>query len=181
MTPKQPLPVDYASPGMLPPKRFARGLVGWGLFIGLAIMFVLLMRRTPSASASPASFDQFYSDIESGNVQNVTISDDDVIYLARPLPGYSMALVSRVKLPQGMGHDWNFIHWIADSHNHNPGPKVSFETSNNLVVNLLLPLIPWLLIFFFIWFFVFRQLRRSATQQKIPTPVYIVNPEALQS
>jgi len=29
-------------------------------------------------------------------------------------------------------------------------------------VNILLPLVPWLLILAFIWFFVFRQLRNSA-------------------
>src|SRR5436853_7182689 len=36
------------------------------------------------------------------------------------------------------------------------------EDNANLVVNILVPLIPWLLILAFIWFFVFRQLRNSA-------------------
>jgi hypothetical protein len=37
------------------------------------------------------------------------------------------------------------------------------------------PLIPWLLIFGFIWFFVFRQLRMQGVRGQQPTPVYVVN------
>ncbi len=40
--------------------------------------------------------------------------------------------------------------------------KVDAENSSNLVTTILLPLVPWLLIFGFIWFFLFRQLRNSA-------------------
>ena len=36
------------------------------------------------------------------------------------------------------------------------------ENNQNLLSTILIPLIPWLLIFAFIWFFVFRQLRNSA-------------------
>jgi preprotein translocase subunit YajC len=51
------------------------------------------------------------------------------------------------------------------------------ETSANLLVNVLLPLVPWFLIFAFIWFFVFRQLRRAQPGEPKPAPVYIVTPE----
>src|SRR5207247_1206744 len=40
---------------------------------------------------------------------------------------------------------------------------VKVENNTNLILQVLLPLIPWLLIFGFIWFFVFRQLRNSAS------------------
>jgi cell division protease FtsH len=40
--------------------------------------------------------------------------------------------------------------------------KVEAKNQSNLLMNILLPLVPWLLIFGFIWFFVFRQLRNSA-------------------
>ncbi|MBC8107386.1 MAG: ATP-dependent zinc metalloprotease FtsH [Anaerolineae bacterium] len=39
---------------------------------------------------------------------------------------------------------------------------ISVENSQNILIQVLVPLIPWLLIFLFIWFFVFRQLRNSA-------------------
>ena len=36
------------------------------------------------------------------------------------------------------------------------------KNQSNLLMNILLPLVPWLLIFGFVWFFVFRQLRDIA-------------------
>jgi ATP-dependent Zn protease len=55
--------------------------------------------------------------------------------------------------------------------------EVRVENNPNLFVNLVLPLVPWLLIFLFIWFFVFRQLRKASPQPTKPMPVYIINPE----
>ena len=53
--------------------------------------------------------------------------------------------------------------------------------SNNLLLNILVPLIPWLLIFFFIWFFVFRVLRRAQTTPAEPMRVIVVNPPGGQA
>ncbi|HWB52929.1 MAG TPA: ATP-dependent zinc metalloprotease FtsH, partial [Tepidisphaeraceae bacterium] len=49
---------------------------------------------------------------------------------------------------------------IAEKAGSNVDIKV--EDSQNQIVNILLPFVPWILIFAFIWFFVFRQLRNSA-------------------
>jgi cell division protease FtsH len=40
--------------------------------------------------------------------------------------------------------------------------EIKVENSGSILTNLIVPFIPWLLIFGFIWFFVFRQLRNSA-------------------
>ena len=72
---------------------FGRGLFGWVLFIGLAIMLFMLLNSRPSTGGRPG-----------------------------------------------------------------PVPR---PVANSYVRNILLPVIPWLLIFGFIWFFVFRQIRRS--------------------
>jgi ATP-dependent Zn protease len=68
------------------------------------------------------------------------------------------------------------MQWLMD---HRQDAEVRVENNANPLVNLLLPLVPWLLIFLFIWYFVFRQLRNANRQQAQPkaTPVYIVNPE----
>jgi hypothetical protein len=73
--------------------RFGRGLFGWVLFIGLAIMLFMLLnsRQAPPGTAGP---------------------------VPRPV-------------------------------------------ANSYVHNILLPVLPWVLIFGFVWFFVFRQIRRS--------------------
>jgi hypothetical protein len=72
---------------------FGRGLFGWVLFIGLAIMLFMLLNSRP---------------------------------LARGTPG--------------------------------PVPR---PVANSYVRNLLLPVVPWVVIFGFAWFFVYRQIRRS--------------------
>jgi hypothetical protein len=80
----------------------------------------------------------------------------------------------RVPLPAGAGN-WSTIQWLLE-HANGAGVGVA-DNGPNFVVNILVPLIPWLLIFGFIWFFVFRQLRKqsggSAGEVK-PWPVYIV-------
>ncbi len=64
-------------------------------------------------------------------------------------------------IPQGASQSWGFSQWLlekAKAHNF----EVKIENSPSLLINLVYPLIPWLLIFAFIWFFVFRQLRNSS-------------------
>src|SRR5688500_752925 len=42
-----------------------------------------------------------------------------------------------------------------------PPPAVTTAPRESLFARVLVPLVPWLLIFGFIWFFVFRQLRKQ--------------------
>jgi ATP-dependent Zn protease len=126
----------------------------------------------PRTSTTAVSLDKLNADIESGFVRQVDLGDADLTYW----PVTSIATGPyRVNLPQGMSGDWNFVHWLMDNHNGHAA-AVHFDNGQNLVVNLLLPLIPWLLIFGFIWVFVFRRMK---DQRGRPMPVVIVNPEAL--
>jgi hypothetical protein len=64
---------------------------------------------------------------------------------------------------------------------HRNGATLRLENNPNVLGNILLPVVPWLLIFLFIWFFIFRQLRRQSPQpQPKAVPVYLVNPEQQQ-
>ena len=65
----------------------------------------------------------------------------------------------KVILPPDLVSSPQFIFWLTG---HSGEARVEYKSQNNYVINILLPLIPWLLIFGFIWFFVFRQLRNSA-------------------
>lgn len=171
MEPKKVIGVDYASPNFAPRKNRG-GLIGWALFIfiGLAVMFVMLMKQGRS-NFPIVSLSQLSADIETGNVSIVNVSDDELTYVAAA-PG---APVVRVNLLQGMGKDWNFVHWLMADHN-GKAATVNYDTNGNMVNNLILPLIPWLLIFFFCWLFFARMLKIAMR----PRPVVIVNPEALQ-
>src|SRR5438552_9013191 len=64
----------------------------------------------------------------------------------------------RVPLPEGTTSNWAFTQWLIENRG-DAGLGVR-DGGQNLLVNIFVPLIPWLLIFGFIWFFVFRQLRR---------------------
>jgi ATP-dependent Zn protease len=138
-----------------------------------------------SRSAQAVSFGQFRSDLLAGNVRGVVISSDELEYTAYSGTRTSASSLSparypstnnRVQLPQDMGKDWRFIQWISEEHS-NVLTDIQFTIDQNLVINLLLPLIPWLLIFGFIYFFVFRALRNQRWQK--PMPVVIVNPDSL--
>ena len=179
----QPPIAEYASPGMTPIRRTGRSLFGWMLFVGLAILFFLLMRQGRSSTPT-VSFGQFQTDLAAAVVQQVTVSPDEVEYTTtravrtnNPVVAGSSVTICRVQIAQDMGKDFRFIEWLS-TQSDSP-PDIRFDNQSNIVVNLLLPLIPWLLIFGFIYFFVFRQLRnaRNQTWQK-PMPVVIVNPES---
>jgi cell division protease FtsH len=178
MTDPSPQPViNYASPGaMRPPRRFTKGVFGWVLFIGLAVMiFIVLQGNRQPSFEIPLS--ELTTELSNGNVREVVIDGDTLRgHFVKPpasRPSASAAMAFRVELPPTTGQSWSFLQWLLD---HRMDAEVRVENNPNLLVNLLLPLVPWILVFGFIWFFVFRQLRKASTQPK-PMPVYIIDPE----
>jgi ATP-dependent Zn protease len=187
--PPPPGPSEYAPPG----RSRARGnLFGWVLFIGLAVMlFVILSNQ--NRHTTPIALSEFCDELTNGNVSAVTI-DGDILRgdFTRPVgfpgvPGGRIATF-RTDLPTGTGASWPFVQWLYSNSHH---ATIRVENSGSILTNLIAPFIPWLLIFVFIWFFVFRQLRNNrmiaaaapapapvAPQVPVPLPVVIVNPES---
>ena len=93
-----------AVPASVSKGRRVRGLIGWVLFISLAIMLFILMQRRPTAAPAPV-----------------------------------------------------------------PAPA---PAAGNSFARVLLPIVPWALIFGFIWFFVFRQMRMMQRQTKRASALY---------
>lgn len=171
-----PMPLGYATPA--PPKpssRFGRGLLGWLIFVGVAALLFALLKQSNSQDTSLALSD-FYSQVKAGNVARVSIDADSVEgqLRSRTMLGGLSVLNFRTSLPTGTGATWGFTQWLLDA--SPPTTVVRAEPTNNLLTNFVLPFIPWLLILAFIWFFVFRQLRKSGAQRS-PMPVVIVSPE----
>jgi cell division protease FtsH len=142
--------------------RFGRGIFGWVLFIGLAIMLITLLQYKTKPSA-PVSLTEFQTKLLEGKVQTVTIEGDDLngqFVSPQTLPGQQSPVTNfHTSVPTGSSSTWAYSQWMLD---HAHGADVKVENNQNLLINLLVPLIPWILIFGFIWFFVFRQLRNSA-------------------
>jgi cell division protease FtsH len=100
--------------------------------------------------------------LKGGKVQEMVIDGSEVTgTFTQPFQGASGAPFTKFKttVSSGPTPDW-FYDKVADL----SGGQTRWEVkdTNSILVNFLLPFIPWLLIFGFIWFFVFRQLRNSA-------------------
>ncbi|MGH7179136.1 MAG: ATP-dependent zinc metalloprotease FtsH [Tepidisphaeraceae bacterium] len=142
--------------------RFGRGVFGWVLFILLAVMLFVLV-QSHNRSATHIDLDRFWTLLNEHKVKEVTIEGDEVSGELQPgaylLDGHDVKAF-RTTLPQNNSTDWKFTQALLDA--AKGSAKIRAENNQNLVLQVLVPLIPWLLIFGFIWFFVFRQLRNSA-------------------
>ncbi len=143
--------------------RMGRGLFGWILFIGLVVMLVALFQMK-SKTYTPISLSEFRRTLAEDKIQTVTIDGDELngqFRSAEPIAGVVGQTVTLFKspVPQGNASNWEFTQWLLD---HAKNAEVKVENNQNLLINLLVPFVPWLLIFGFIWFFVFRQLRNSS-------------------
>jgi ATP-dependent Zn protease len=177
MPPYQPPGVmQYADPS-LAPKRNNRGWIGWVLFVGLAVvLFFTLQRQSPRSTA--ISLSEFVDQLSARNVAIVVVDGDTLRGdFARPAStgGAPKIIAFRTELPTGSGTSWAFMQWLLDNAH---GASIQVDNSGNWMANLLVPLIPWIVIFLFIWFFLLRNLRKNQAKLEAPRPVYIVNPES---
>jgi cell division protease FtsH len=142
--------------------KFGRGLVGWLLFVAVAaLLFVWLKQASPGATT--ISLSDFYHQVTSTNIEKMMI-DEANGYIEGKLKTDSVInnqKVSnfRVNMPSQMA-SWDFVKDMLST--TSTTTSISAEPTNNILMNFILPFIPWLLILAFIWFFVFRQLRNSA-------------------
>ena len=138
-----------------------KGFLGWVLFIGVAVMLFMLLNKTGSTYATIPMSD-FVERLENGRVRTVTVGNDEVSgeFMGIELIGGDKVGKFRVALVTGTTSNWAFQQWVVE---HRHGALVDVENNPNWVTQILVPLIPWLLIFAFIWFFVFRQLRKAQT------------------
>ena len=151
-----------------------RKLIGWVLFIGLAIMLFLLLNKAPSPYAS-IPIDEFTMLLKADRVRSVTVETDRLIgeFSHPQTTGNQGERVQRfqVQLPAGTTQSWLFMQWLLDNRQN---ATVRVENHPNWLLQVIIPLIPWLLIFGFIWFFVFRKLRGAQSTEMKPWPVYFV-------
>lgn len=167
-------PLDYAAPQTSQPGRFRREWAGWIIFGGLAVfLFIWLKQQNSGVTSIPLS--TFYAQMRADNISRVTIDGDELdgTFRAPVAMGASRVANFRTYLPTGAGGSWAFAQWLMDTSRKT---VVRAEPANNFLINSILPLVPWVLIFCFIWFFVFRRLRNQRLGQ--PMPVVIVNPPA---
>jgi ATP-dependent Zn protease len=177
--------ISYADP-TIRPQRPGRSWLKWLVIAVLVLMVcacVLLSipRRAPSGDEIPIS--EFRAQLLAQHVSKVTIVGDTLygsFGVPQPVVSSSGAIVKatrfRSELPVGTTGSWPFVEWLLD----NQGPAVvSVETdSNNLWMQLVVPFIPWLLIFGFVYFMLWRFTRTQRALREAPTKVILVNQES---
>ena len=148
--------LNYAAPNPAPGIRFGRGLFGWLLFIGLAVMLFMVL-DSGKGSLATLPLGVFVQRLEAKQVTSIVIDGDKIIGTITGGQRF------RTPLPPGMSGDWSFVQWLIEKSQGTA--VVEVHNPNNVWINILLPLVPWLLIFLFIWFFVFRQVRKASCAQ----------------
>ena len=140
--------------------RFSRGLFGWFLFATLCIaLFVLLNNK--GGTFSNLSISQVMTQLQQDNIRIMTLEGDTVKgEFKNPTPFNGPPVTRfRAEVPAGALSGELGAQLILNPRN----AEIIAENSQNVLMSILISLIPWLLIFGFIWFFVFRQLRNSAS------------------
>src|SRR5437763_12765561 len=103
-----PFRMDYASPMTTKyGRRFGRGIFGWVLFIGLAIMLFLLLRQQQT-NTQDISLSEFKDSLLNGKVRMVVVENDQIVGEFNAANPNAPARF-RVQLSQGMGASWGFI------------------------------------------------------------------------
>jgi cell division protease FtsH len=140
--------------------KFGRGVFGWLLFIGLAVMLFMLLQGQ-GTTYRELSLSDLMNQLENGQVSDMVIDGSEVTgTLNREFVGQSGPFTKfKTVVSSGPVPEWFYNQAVLK---RGANTKILIKDSNSLLMNFLLPFIPWLLIFGFIWFFVFRQLRNSA-------------------
>jgi len=142
-----------------PNVKMSRNMVSWVVLMGLALLLVALLQSTMLAPQD-ISISEFDALVRNNNVKEIVLKEDEYIEGAkRRLTEGEPAgapLEFRVAYPR-QGIDREFLRELIVAVREGGG-DVKYEKQNQFVI-LLVSMLPWLLIFGFIWFFIFRQLR----------------------
>src|SRR4051812_9858299 len=120
--------------------RFGRGLFGWVLFIGLAVMLFVVLQNQRKTSQE-ISLSEFVAQADNGNIAKLYIDGETLRGETNKeiQVGNTMTKSFRTEIPAQQIGSFEFTKWVLD---HAKGSVVKVENSQSIVVNLLLPLIP---------------------------------------
>ncbi|QOV90399.1 ATP-dependent zinc metalloprotease FtsH [Humisphaera borealis] len=142
--------------------KYRSGLVGWLLFIGLAVLLVMLVKSGNRSQVKIATGD-FWNAFNADKVAVLKVESDEVSGKLKEkttltVDGQAVPVSEfRAEFPTGYMAQRGFGELL----NAKTTTRIEVDNRDSFWLNFLLPFIPWLLIFGFIWFFVFRQIRSA--------------------
>ncbi|MFH1110939.1 MAG: ATP-dependent metallopeptidase FtsH/Yme1/Tma family protein, partial [Planctomycetota bacterium] len=142
-----------------PSVKMSRNLVSWLVLLGLAMLLVALLQKA-MPSSKEISISEFDALVRNDQVQLLRIKEDGVIELTQKGPAGPDGFTQfRVAYPRE-AIDNAFLKEMVEAVRKGGG-DIKYEKQNQFVL-LLVSMLPWILIFGFIWFFIFRQLRGAS-------------------
>lgn len=183
--PYQP-PLPYATPALEFQKRSTWSWLKW-VVIALVVLLMMgsclfLFAYRPPNGSPQIPLSEFRRVLLANGVANVSIDGDSLsgtFKVSTPImeaAGPVSVTRFETQLPSGTCN-WQFVQWLLE----NAGTaRVDVSVSNNFLMQMVVPLIPWILIFGFVVFFLRRSGKTSAALRQQPMRVIILNPEAKQ-
>ena len=160
--PDNPTPGDKPGKPQPPRMRMSRGMMSWIGFVLIALMIVMVVSNGV-ARPKEISIDTFWQQADENAFAEVIIRDDAIEGRYRK---QSSGGPGKKAESQEFRVLYNTMANVSDIELRLrevcPETTVKYKRSSEPWITMLLGIIPWLLIFAFIWFVVFRQLRSSA-------------------
>src|SRR6185437_12782979 len=148
--------------------KFGRGLAGWVLFVTLAIVLIYVVSQK-KAESTTIPFGEFLAMVDQGQVESLVVEGDTFTGKLRSTDGRAPLIHLKTgevrvakfqtEAPTGVINSWEFVEWLQKNRKT---MSIDVQNTNGFWMQMVVPFIPWILIFAFVWFFVFRQLRNSA-------------------
>ena len=146
--------------------RFSRSMLGWIAILSLAVLAFVLLHKDGSAP-SEVSYSQFHAYLDQQKIKTMILKDDGTLVatLKDNIPNETVVnpangpkqLITHVPGTAMDGYLWNLLAKQAKDN----GADFDSKTTGNVVVGILLTLLPYILIFLFVWFFFLRQMRSA--------------------
>ncbi len=145
--------------------RFSRSMLGWILILSIAVLIFVVFHEKNGAP-DEVKYSDFITYLNKDNVQSIVVKDDGTLVFAlrEGTPGEpkvsanaTKAKITRIPVTALDGYGWNYFSQEAIKH----GAEFDSKQTSNLLFQILISFLPYLLIFVVIWFFFLRQIRSA--------------------
>jgi len=140
-----------------PNAKVSRNLVHWLVLLGLVMVLVALLSKE-FAAAKKLTIDEFEDLVQEQQIAELIIKDDGYLEGVRKQADGDATTAPQQRFTVVYPREAIDGPFLARMRESLPGAKIEARKPNQLVL-VLVSLLPWILIFGFIWFFIFRQIR----------------------
>jgi cell division protease FtsH len=164
--------------------RFSRSMLGWILILSIALLIFIVFHNNATAPGV-MTYDAFRQHLDNGDIKQIYLKDDSNTYTAlvtlregvpQPVGETGQPTKYIVNLPMTAmdGYGWNELYRETRAHEGTAGaatkpdgskldyaPTLEYKPSSNIILNVILNVMPYLVILLIIWFFFLRQIRSA--------------------